>query len=344
MVDNDDRPRIICKDELLTGRYITVRQEIVRSPVLSSGAKVLYSEICSYFWDKSDMRAWPGQGHLAEMLSCHRNTISSQMKELEAVKVISRKSKGIGQPSDIFLHTPDPMLLQVTKGDKGGWIPVVSTHAQKTDIPRAQSTVHGDAQPTVHVVAQSTVHGEAKSEASEPDVVEAPAIEVLGEEEAVNVINREEEAAAPNSNLSIPPEQSPPVIPTISRNAIPEDLIPTWNSTLTEESVVIDGQRYLIIDDDENTIRGTETLEIDDALQNPEMVEVEGGNSDVNVNREKMAKLLETVGSDTEPIIEHAKNGVAAARMSRGEMRAELEKMDRRADVSPDVAIDSSDA
>ena len=139
---------IICKDELLIGRYSIIRQEVIRSPVLSPGAKLLYAEICSYFWKGEDDKAWPGQKHLAKMLSVHENSIASWMKELERTGVISQKRRGLGKTNEIYLHQPKPDRLNVTQNERGSWIPTRSEAEEQSGSSIPRVTKHAKTAPT----------------------------------------------------------------------------------------------------------------------------------------------------------------------------------------------------
>ena len=353
-----DFDKVINKNSLLAWRWAPMCDAVRRSPVISDGAKILYNEIVSFIWQKSEVRAWAGQSTLGKNLSIERKTVGRRLKELVAVGLIGVKRNGMGKTSDIYIYDLDLNLLQVEQDDTGNFVPMpqnalagATTELSPKvnglepviplDVPNVS---HQDVPDVSHHDGTILTRSADAEGALNSDVEGVSEVGEIPEEETGNIINREEEAA-PILNLSIPPEQHPPPeIPTISRNKIPAGCTITWNSTLTEESVVIDGQRYVIMHGDENTIRGTETLEIDDALQNPETVEAEGGNSEIDVNREKMAKLVEDIGSDSRSQTANDDQRAAPRKLSRAETLRKLEEMERcPGGASADsVAVDDS--
>jgi hypothetical protein len=106
--------------------------EIVRlSPLISFGAKILYNQIISYFWQKGDDVAWPGQQELADKLSISDREIRNCLNELKEVKLIEIKQVGLGKTNNTHLLEPQAKLLGVRKTDNGSYEPIKKSEVRK---------------------------------------------------------------------------------------------------------------------------------------------------------------------------------------------------------------------
>jgi len=150
----------INKDELFSDRWIPYRMEIVRSPVLSASAKVLYAEIVSYFWQDNAHKAWPAQRTLAVNLNCSVETVRKHLKELAGVGVIVISRRGLGKNNEYFLLKPDPVRLQVEKNAKGDWKPI--TISSELDEEVSKKGEMGVANPVVVTDAKKPTDQETK--------------------------------------------------------------------------------------------------------------------------------------------------------------------------------------
>lgn len=120
--------RAINKDKLLGFRYAPMPEIVRVSPVLSPGAKILYNQIISYFWQKDDEVAWPGQKKLAEKLSISDREVRKRLDELKEVELIAIKQRGLGQTNNIYLIEPKEKPLHVIKNKSGGYDPDPNYH------------------------------------------------------------------------------------------------------------------------------------------------------------------------------------------------------------------------
>ena len=187
---------IINKDELFSDRWVPYRLEVLRSPVLSFGAKVLYGEIVSYFWQDDARKAWPSQELLAQNLNRGVTTIKELVKELVTVGVIDIHRPGLGKNNEYFLLKPDPVRLCVCKDEKGAWKPVAITDSRKTDYQDSQKTDYQDSQKTDYQIAEKLAMESEVSGADSLDVTRVPSIDVGGEEQVLYNKKREEEVSA----------------------------------------------------------------------------------------------------------------------------------------------------
>lgn len=94
---------IISKDELLTGDWTPVRNEVWASSVLSQGAKLCYIAICSHIWKATTKVAWPGQERLAKMLGVTIRSTRNYLRELESVGIIKTVRRGLGKTNGYLL-------------------------------------------------------------------------------------------------------------------------------------------------------------------------------------------------------------------------------------------------
>lgn len=358
-----DFGRVINKNQLLGWRWAPLCDAVRRSPVLSDGAKILYNEIVSFMWQKDDIRAWPSQRTLGDNLSISRQAVSRRFKELEAVGLVGVKRNGLGKSSDIYLYDLDLLRLQVGQDDTGAFRPISQLDAA-SDItesaPEVNSTepvippdvtlsLHQDVTQPLHQDVTQGLHQDVTpaprdadvAEASGSDVADVPAIGVSAEEETGEIINREEEASAPQSDFPTTSGKAKPELSIIHRRDIPQGNCVTWNFAMTEESVVIDGERFIVLGD-EHAVEGVEVeRSLEPELPDPETVEAETSDEDTIVNQGKMAKLVSGVGGDLTTEADGPDGDVAPPKMSREEMRAKLQKMDWRAgiDVAPDDEV-----
>jgi len=143
--------------------------------------------------------------------------------------------------------------------------------------------------------------------------------------------NNKEQGAAPHPDLIIPsPLETKPKYQTIMRDDIPPFVKPLWNIAATEESVVIDGERFLVVDDEQTVELAVEVTENETPATRPETVEAETSPEEVNINQGKIAQLVSSIGDTQMTEADNSNDSRAPPRMSRDEMRAELEAMDWR--------------
>jgi hypothetical protein len=115
--------------------------EIVRlSPLISFGAKILYNQIISYFWQKGDDIAWPGQQELANKLSISTREVQNCLNELKEVKLIEIKQVGLGKTNNTYLLEPQAKLLGMRKTDNGSYKPIKKSEVGKRKASSADAS------------------------------------------------------------------------------------------------------------------------------------------------------------------------------------------------------------
>lgn len=88
---------LVIDDPNLRHGFIQVPRYIMRDPLLTCAAKVLYSLLLSYAWQ--DGECWPGQDRLAHDVGCSVDTINRVLTELKAHKLITWSRPGQGKPN-----------------------------------------------------------------------------------------------------------------------------------------------------------------------------------------------------------------------------------------------------
>lgn len=192
----------ICKDELMSRNWLPYRIEVLRSPLLSSGAKELYGEICSYFYRSGDRKAWPSQKALAQNLSCCVDTIKKRQDELVKHGVIGVRRVGFGRSNQYILYQPDMARLGVYEDPNGNIIPRVFSESEKTRIRGSSDSEKSrilESEDSRILESEESRIENLKSDASNSIVERDAAIGVGGEEEEELIIKKEEEAIPPLS-------------------------------------------------------------------------------------------------------------------------------------------------
>jgi len=83
---------LIIEDEGLRGGFSQVPNVVLRNPLLSSNAKVLYCLLLSHAWH--DNECFPGQDRLAGYMGCTRKHVNTILQELRRHKLIDWKRTG----------------------------------------------------------------------------------------------------------------------------------------------------------------------------------------------------------------------------------------------------------
>ncbi len=82
-------------DPVSAGGFTQVPNILLKSPSLSSNAKVSYCKLLSYAWHHN--RVYPGQERMAEDTGMSRPTVSRAIGELEKKGWLEVKRRGQGQ-------------------------------------------------------------------------------------------------------------------------------------------------------------------------------------------------------------------------------------------------------
>ena len=101
-----DRNIILVGADAFTEKGFTqVPNAILRSKKISPGAKLAYSGLLSYAWEKDS--CFPGQDTLGDDIGVTRQTVNEYIKELEKKGYVSVKRRGQGKSNYYYIHVPD---------------------------------------------------------------------------------------------------------------------------------------------------------------------------------------------------------------------------------------------
>lgn len=90
-------------DENWRGGYTQMPDEIRQDSTLSPRAKIVYEQLLSYMWFKSD-RCWPSQQTLAEATGYSRRTIIRALQDLYNRGYIEKWRRGLGKTNCYFIN------------------------------------------------------------------------------------------------------------------------------------------------------------------------------------------------------------------------------------------------
>ena len=100
-----DRNIILVGADAFTEKGFTmVPNSILRAKKLSPGAKLAYSGLLSYAWEKDN--CFPGQDRLGEDLGVTRQTVNEYIKELRTKGLIRVRRRGQGRSNLYELLVP----------------------------------------------------------------------------------------------------------------------------------------------------------------------------------------------------------------------------------------------
>ena len=83
---------LIIEDDSLRGGFSQVPNVILRNPLLSANAKVIYCLLLSHAWQ--DNECFPGQDTLGEYMGCTSRQVRTILQELKRQKLIDWKRTG----------------------------------------------------------------------------------------------------------------------------------------------------------------------------------------------------------------------------------------------------------
>lgn len=86
-----------------SGGYAQMPNEVRHDPTISAKAKILYEQLLSYMWFKSD-RCWPSQATLAEATGYSRRTVIRALNELYERGYIEKWRRGLGNTNYYFIN------------------------------------------------------------------------------------------------------------------------------------------------------------------------------------------------------------------------------------------------
>jgi biotin operon repressor len=82
-------------DPVTAGGFTQIPNILLRTPDLSSQAKIVYAQLLSYAW--SSDRCFPGQERMGEDLGASRTTIYRALQELQAAGWLEVERRGQGK-------------------------------------------------------------------------------------------------------------------------------------------------------------------------------------------------------------------------------------------------------
>lgn len=99
---NPDRNIIFDGGDLITQKGYTLVPNYVLGSNVSAGAKLTYTMLLKYAWEKD--RCFPGQTTLAKDMRVSERHVRNCLKELEKEKFISVQRRGQGRSNLYILH------------------------------------------------------------------------------------------------------------------------------------------------------------------------------------------------------------------------------------------------
>jgi hypothetical protein len=88
---------LVIDDPNLRHGFIQIPSLIIRDPLLTCAARVLYALLLSYAWQEKE--CWPGQDRLSKEMGCSPDTLYRTLVELKERKLITWKRPGQGKPN-----------------------------------------------------------------------------------------------------------------------------------------------------------------------------------------------------------------------------------------------------
>lgn len=89
-------------DPVLRDGFTQIPNFVLRSPILSVGAKVVYAMFLSYAWHNES--CFPGQERLAEDIGMSRSRVTEFVGELEDAGFITIQRRGLGKTNLYTIH------------------------------------------------------------------------------------------------------------------------------------------------------------------------------------------------------------------------------------------------
>ena len=96
-------------DALSTTGFTQVPNAVLKSAVLSPGAKLAYAMILSYAWHEAS--CFPGQARLARDMGVSDRSVRTYLKELETKGLLSIKQRGQGKTNLYTLDLRAKLLI-----------------------------------------------------------------------------------------------------------------------------------------------------------------------------------------------------------------------------------------
>jgi hypothetical protein len=143
---------LVVEDQSLRYGFVQLPKQVLRARNLSRDAKLLYAVLLGYAWEEG--RCFPGYARLCADMGASENAVRKYMRELQEVRLLSQKRRGLGKTNLYRLHDLRAAHLEV----------------QEPQMSRtAQSEVPDSTRSTVTEVRNGEVQGPPETAAHEQE-------------------------------------------------------------------------------------------------------------------------------------------------------------------------------
>lgn len=94
-MDEDSRSQIVVEEDGLRHGFTMIPNVILKTPILTHGAKLCYAMLLSYAWQ--DDHCFPGQERLSSDLAVERKAVIRYLKELQEKSFVRVTRRGMGR-------------------------------------------------------------------------------------------------------------------------------------------------------------------------------------------------------------------------------------------------------
>ncbi len=102
-----ERHTIVILNEALKYGFTQLPNYVLRSAVLSFGARLAYAVLLSYAWQEGS--CFPGQDRMAKDLGISRQMVNAYLGELKMAGFISWKRRGLGKTNVYYILDYSPL-------------------------------------------------------------------------------------------------------------------------------------------------------------------------------------------------------------------------------------------
>ncbi len=146
MTEKLEQNTIQILDQSLKQGFTAIPRAILKSPMLSMQAKILFALLLDYAWQKGS--CFPGQERLAEDLNVHRNTISKHLIELRSCGLITWKQRGLNRTNVYYINSL--ATVQFEKVDKSS----ILSDSHSSVHPESHPSMHQEQHPSVNIIKE----------------------------------------------------------------------------------------------------------------------------------------------------------------------------------------------
>lgn len=105
-----ERHTIVILNEALKHGFTQLPNYVLRSAVLSFGARLAYAVLLSYAWQEGS--CFPGQDRMAKDLGTSRQMVNTYLRELKSAGFISWMRRGLGRTNIYYILDYKPLKLE----------------------------------------------------------------------------------------------------------------------------------------------------------------------------------------------------------------------------------------